>query len=39
MASATKMVKLESMNAKKPEEIVNDAQRKHRIGEVTTLPT
>ena len=29
MASATKMVKLESMNAKKPEEIVNDARQKH----------
>ena len=29
MASATKMVKFESMNAKKPEEIVNDARQKH----------
>ena len=39
MAITTKMVKLESMNAKKPEEIVNDPRQKHHIGEVTTLPT
>ncbi len=37
MAVTTEMVKFERMNAKKPEEIMNDARQKHRIGEVTTL--
>jgi len=37
MAITAAVVKLESMNAKKPEEIVNDARRKHLIVGVTTL--